>query len=424
MNTIFTFLLTFVCLFAAPSSVAQMVELNILANSVDPEIDVDTVSIEDTVWCKVFLDPSLELREKLFVFLPGTGGKPADHYSEISRRAAELGYHSIGLVYKNTQSISALCGYTPDLNCSEDARLEIIYGEDLSDGVAVDEANSIQNRLSRLLIRLHEINTLAGWDNYVNLSDSSLIWNNIAFGGHSQGGGHAALIARDHSIDRLLFFNCPSDFNSHPSAEDQPSWFYDDFETSDSLWYAFYHQQNGGDNRLKVYQNFGMEQWGVVRNVDEDEPPYNFTHILKTDSNTYDYSGFVNDDCDDDEGTSEFDAHSDIIVDCELPKDVSGTNYYLQVWDYMLTNETNINQLGWKETDQIVQVYPNPCTGKIYFGTELSEDARLSVYTFNGQSIHFDRHKTYLEFPAISSGVYLMRIQLDGRIQQVKLIIQ
>jgi len=166
----------------------QLNHIEIPAIITDPKIDIDYIG-GDTVKHQVFINQSVTHNNKLLLFLPGTGGRLGKHYTEFCKVAAHEGYYTIGLVYKNTTSISGLCGFTTDPLCSENARKEIIYGTDLSAGVSVDTANSIINRFSKLLFYLATNYPSWGWKNYIDTITLDIQWEKIALASHSQGGG-------------------------------------------------------------------------------------------------------------------------------------------------------------------------------------------------------------------------------------------
>lgn len=306
------------CLICIPfSAYSQVIHLEIAANSTDSKIDNDYLGNEQ-IKHQVYVNQAQPSKGQLLVFLPGTGARPGEHYSNFCRTAASQGYHVIGLVYKNTVSISQLCGTqaTSDSLCSEKARMEIIYGKNLSEGVDVNAPNSIMNRLLKLLAYLDEHFPGAQWDQYINAKSERLMWSRTTLAGHSQGGGHAALIARDSIVGRVIFFNCPSDKNKNlDNPLNQPSWFYDQHQTADSSYYAFFHMQNLGPTKLKVYDIFGLSSFGKEVNIDEDGSNWT-SHILFTDSSTFNHKDYINPSCG---GAAGYNPHSDIIVDCEIP---------------------------------------------------------------------------------------------------------
>ena len=157
----------------------------------------------------------------------------------------------IGLKYNNQPAIAQLCA-TGEPMCHETMRLDIIYGN----GMRVSRTHSIVNRLQRLLMHLHSMYPAQGWGQYLDGDD--LNWAKFVLSGHSQGGGHAALIARDNLVDRVLLLNSPSDASSGAPA----SWISDPHVTPDSAYFAFIHTEDNGPRRLRVYGLLGFAQLG------------------------------------------------------------------------------------------------------------------------------------------------------------------
>jgi len=157
----------------------------------------------------VWLDTTVRSNHKLFVFLPGTGLTPAV-YQLVQQEAARLGYHVIGLMYVNTPGLAKVCPNDPDpAACYENSRLEIIDGIDRSPWVDVNPANSIDNRLTKLLEYLITQYPDEGWERFL-LGDEPK-WSQIAMSGHSQGGGHAAMIAKIRLVARVVMFSSVTD---------------------------------------------------------------------------------------------------------------------------------------------------------------------------------------------------------------------
>jgi pimeloyl-ACP methyl ester carboxylesterase len=316
---------------------APLKQMEVLPQNTHSNIDIDRKA-GDTLKHQVFFNRNAPTKNKLLVFIPGTGANPKTHYTSFCKMAANAGYHAIALVYKNKTSISSICGtgVTTDKDCSENARLEIIYGQNLSTDVEVDRFNSIEFRLQRLLLYLDQNYPNQDWEQFLNNNRMELRWNKIAFAGHSQGGGHIALIARDKLVHKVLMFNSPSDRNlAYQNPLSQPAWFYDAHITPNKRYYAFYHQQNGGADRVNIYKLFGLGDFGNEVNVDVNTPPFNNSHILFTDKNTFNYGAYTNPTC---KGGNGFNAHSDIIVDCEVPYDANNNLAYQAVWWYMLND--------------------------------------------------------------------------------------
>ena len=64
-------------------------------------------------------------------------------------------------------------------------------------------------------------------------------WSRIAVGGHSQGAGMAAFIAKDHACYRVILFSSPYDF--HAPGQQLSAWLSKPPATPVGRWYALYH---------------------------------------------------------------------------------------------------------------------------------------------------------------------------------------
>lgn len=96
-------------------------------------------------------------KNQLFLFFPGTDGL-AFNYLQVNNTAVDLGFHAINLNYPNDEAVNTLCGGTnTNLDCYGNVRLEIKDGFDRSNLVSVNGADSIENRLIKLLIYSHRV---------------------------------------------------------------------------------------------------------------------------------------------------------------------------------------------------------------------------------------------------------------------------
>lgn len=251
----------------------------------------------------------------LFVFYPGTNAAP-DRYSMLTIRAAELGYHALSLAYFNTYSINFdICnapGAGPD--CHELARLEILLGEESGyDPPDVDPTNAAFNRLVRLLQYLDASYPDEGWGAYLDGEEPR--WDAIVFGGHSQGGGHAAMTAKLRETAGALLFDAtePSPWTSEP-----------DFATPAERFYGFAHEDEPIFQPITMsWENLALP--GQPTHVDDTDPPYGDAHRLVT----------ATSDCRGDPNDVGF-HHNCPVVDDFLPLDDSGDAVFIPVWDLML----------------------------------------------------------------------------------------
>ncbi len=261
-------------------------------------------------------------KNQLFLFFPGTGGV-AFNYLQINNTAADLGFHAVNLTYLNDDAVNDLCGgINTDLECYGRVRLEVKDGVDRSNLVNVNRANSIENRLIKLLIHLRNAAPNQDWNQFL-LNDNSLNWSKIVVSGHSQGGGHAAIIGRFHSVVRVVMFasmdfnaatNSPANWiaapNSTPSA------------TATDKFFGFSHRRDESVNYTlltnRIWTAFGMNNFGAVTNVEAANPPFNHTHSLTSNAECANF-------------------HGCIVADARLVLQ-NGVPVYKPVWEYLLSN--------------------------------------------------------------------------------------
>src|SRR5581483_12322777 len=141
----------------------------------------------------VAYDPGASRRGQLFLLLGGQNYAPADNLIVITRQAAANGFHAIALSYPRTVNVLGRCQADPDESCFEKVRLQVIDGTERAPQVAVNRANSIENRTIKLLEYLAKRFPDEGWGAYLN--GSGLDWAKIRLGGHSEGGSHVTMMA-------------------------------------------------------------------------------------------------------------------------------------------------------------------------------------------------------------------------------------
>ncbi len=251
---------------------------------------------------------------RLVVHLPGTGGKPTSTLL-LLRHAGTQGLHGIGLAYPNVPTVDSLCSSSSDIDCYAKVRLEIIDGTDRTPLVAVDRANSIENRLSALLGALAAQFPAEGWGQF--LTAGAPRWDRIVISGHSQGGGHAALMARDRSMARVCMFASPKDTSSFFGAP--AAWQNDPHVTPADRYYGFNHQQDSQATTLRNWMALGLAALGSATSVDGAAPPYGSSHQLTTNAVPAVSGGF----------------HGSVVVDRSTPLGADGTPLFAPVWKQM-----------------------------------------------------------------------------------------
>jgi HYR domain-containing protein len=156
---------------------------------------------------------------KLLVFLPtgGAANLPTE-FKELGTEGARLGYHTIILAYRNELPVTAAppagCGPSADPadsppDCAIDIRMEILDGDGESTVVNVDRANSIENRLNKLLEHLASTKASEGWAKFWDPGgpNPQPVWSEIVIAGASLGAGQAAIIAAQHSVHRAVLLH-------------------------------------------------------------------------------------------------------------------------------------------------------------------------------------------------------------------------
>ena len=297
-------------------SFAQRQSVFVAPQTTDPNI---TTNLNNHY---VSINRGVLAKNQLFLFFPGTGAF-AFNYLEINNTAADLGFHSINLNYPNNDAVNDLCNMTANLDCFANVRLETIDGTDRTTFINVNRANSVENRLIKLLIYLRAQNPNHDWGQYL-LDDSTINWSKIVVSGHSQGGGHAGIIGRYHSVVRVVMFaamdfngmaNAPANWIGQPNTTPNAS-------TTDKFW-GFSHFRDTRVNfsllSTRIWTVYGMPQSGAIVNVDGANPPFNNTHSLTT-----------NLDCEE--------THGCIAADARLIRLPDGTPVYKPVWEYLLSN--------------------------------------------------------------------------------------
>jgi hypothetical protein len=317
---LWTLCLVLVVLLCAQPLYAQRQSYFIPPRDTDPQIDTDLQSHYAA------LNKSVPSKNQLFLFFPGTGGTPF-FQQQLNNAAAELGFHVIGLNYPNDQAVNGdLCvGASADLDCYAKVRLEIKDGVDRTPLISITRANSIENRLIKLLVYLRAQFPDDGWGQYLTNEDT-IKWSSIVVSGHSQGAGHAGIIGRYHFVARVVMFAGmdysgremkPANWIAVPASTPNA--------TPEERFYGFSHQRDEAVNFVilsaQVWPAYGMNAFGPVVNVESAAPPYGNTHSLTSNLDT---------------PTDNY--HGSVAVDRNLALQADGIPVYKPVWEYLLSN--------------------------------------------------------------------------------------
>ncbi len=316
---------------------------------------------------QVYVNPDCPSNHKLLLHLVGTLDNPSSTtYFPIL--AANHGYKVISLKYPNSVSGTTACRASADFDCHWKYRQEIIFGTDTSVAVSVDSNNCIVNRLEKLLIYLNTLYPLEKWDNY--LSDEGAInWTEIAVSGHSQGGGHAAFMAKYFNLDRVIMFASPNEYNSFYNAP--APWISLPGVTPDSNYFGFGNLLDDivdFEEQYNVWTAMQLNTFGDTIDVDNNLCPYNNSKMLYTRDTS---------------GTGLAAYHNAVVIDDYTPL-FNGAPVFTPVWSYMLgLCQTTTSIINSNLEDIEIKAYPNPSDGKVIIeSSDLIR--RMEVYNYFG----------------------------------------
>lgn len=258
----------------------------------------------------VYTDPSAD-NGRLLVWLSGTGGAPVQ-YEFLSRAAARAGFDVLGLTYDSFPAVNEFTTNSPDPTLPERIRRERLFGEALFDEIDVDPANSVVNRLLRLIEHQAQNHPGERWKRY--LTDAGGIdWRRVVTAGHSQGAGHTVYLSKEFELAGALIFAGPGDF---VQGLGPAPWVFEPGLTPADRIYALTHADDptsaGFYNNQRI---LGLEQFGLIQNVDGRAVNQITSHMLAS-------TRFVDNE----------NYHSAIAVDTLLPFEADGSPTYLPAW--------------------------------------------------------------------------------------------
>lgn len=324
----------------------------VLPNDTDPFI-----AAFGSDYHQIFYNPTSAQKNTLLLHLVGSGDTTGSTllYPTL---AANRGFHCINLDYRNGVSGQSACADVPDTDCHLNWRKEIIEGIDYSSEIVVSQASSINNRILKLLQYLDANAPTQNWGQY--FSGNTVLWDKIIVSGHSQGGGHAAVIGISQPVKRVLMFGSPNDYID--TLNMNAPWSALPHVVEDSNYFSFnalYDEIVDYSKQFNHSQALGQGAFGDTVLVDNTMYPYNSTRQLYTIQESP--SGFP----------IEL-THDIMIRDHETPINGSGEAEFACVWLYMLGVDCNepldIDELqlshGPKELIGIYDLMGRPTTEK------------------------------------------------------------
>jgi hypothetical protein len=141
--------------------------------------------------------------------------------------------------------------------------------------VAIDNtpAESIVNRLVKLLQYLDRSHPHSGWGRYVENGVPN--WRSIVVCGQSQGAGMAAFIAKEHEVARVILFSSPWDFVRRDGRRQLAPWIALPSQTTPDRWFGGYHaRENAADLLARSYAELKIPE-DHIRIFNEDLPAGN-----------------------------------------------------------------------------------------------------------------------------------------------------
>jgi hypothetical protein len=285
------------------------------------ERDVSPVAADPSVStateAHVAITPAGSATGRLFVFLPGTLGLPT-MYRLILRSGAARGFHALGINYPNNRAVGEIC-LGGSASCFTDVRREVITGTDSSSLVDVGPPDAIVTRIERALAYLHATYPDEGWGQYV--SGGTVDWSKLVVAGHSQGGGHAGLMAKLFTMHRAVYFSSPADFAGAPAA-----WMSLPNATPASRQYGFGNVRDPAVTYDKLQANWsalGITSLGAPASVDTNTNGPFTSNLLTT---SMDGRGG---------GVVLSPEHGSTVIDAATPLASDGTPLFDAVWNHL-----------------------------------------------------------------------------------------
>jgi hypothetical protein len=255
-------------------------------------------------------------RPYLWIFLGGSFGKPQRQVS-IIEHIASIGHWVINLRYPNDWTIDGLSRRSTTYHIHEALRLQILDGRPRSGLLDFPAHDCILNRVQKLLLWLAQRHPEQSWPEFLERGQPR--WDRIAVAGHSQGGGHAAIMGKRIGLERVVMLAAPLDCVE--GGEIPAPWLNAKGATSAQRYFGFAHNRDPAISRiLTAWEALGLAEFGEVIAVDRQEPPFGHSHRLLTD--TVALGGRP---------------HGSVAADRFVPRRSDGRPAFADVWTYLFS---------------------------------------------------------------------------------------
>ena len=351
---------------------------------IKPSTTDSTITTFDTDSNFVYLNQGIPTKNLLLIHLPGTFGEPK-RATLFGSLAANLGFHSIGLMYPNVPTVGSFCTNNTDLTCFENVRREIIEGLDYSPEISIQQNEAIYNRIKKLISYLSTNHPSENWSQFLNES-GEVNWEKVIVSGHSQGGGHAALMGKLFPLKRVLCFSSPKDWNN--TIDNVPPWVGDENWAMDkSNVFVFNHLLDEHEQQLVIWDSLGLNSSGPPIHVETMNPPYSNTRQLVTNYNV-----------------NTGDEHASTIQDNKTPK-INLIPVFEPVWTYMLTFDL-LAELPTNKSDKFV-ISPNPTYDFIYIPSDFM-NSTISILDISGKELQQNSNTEKIDISNLEDGYYYL----------------
>jgi hypothetical protein len=221
-------------------------------------------------------DPS-RWNDRTLLHIVGTGDNPGAT-NGLVKRACALGFAGVAPMYENERDARSTC--QDDTDCYVAMRREVVYGEDVAASpINVDSANSVTNRARTILDRMVEAESVFAPWTQVRSRYYSRDLSTFSLSGHSQGSGHALLVARDFSVERLVMLGGVTDrVASGTPSNSAPAWIANFAankpKTPPSRFLSYIHEDDTIASYLQVDSNYDALGLGPACTFRKASPAY------------------------------------------------------------------------------------------------------------------------------------------------------